>query len=89
MWQVSIEKTLFASILPTLIRAQDESIGCFVEGECVQSPIAGSTSTQSAQDCLQYCQVREDKSYYYLETTALGTMITVKIIFRMVRVNRI
>ena len=43
---------------PTL--AQVESLGCYVEGECVQSLLAAINRTDTPQQCLQYCKVGDD-----------------------------
>ena len=41
--------------LPALL-AQDNEIGCFVEGECVDSLFLDFSETEDAQGCLEFCQ---------------------------------
>ena len=37
--------------------APGQPIGCYVPGECTQSPYINGNETDSATDCLLYCQV--------------------------------
>ena len=52
---------LIALVIASLVSmtwGQVQSIGCFEEGECIQSVSLGFNRTSSPQECLQYCQVR-------------------------------
>ena len=42
-----------------LCEAQVESVGCFTRGECLNSPYVALTTTETAQGCLDFCQVFE------------------------------
>ena len=56
-WSTMLVLALIALLpLPTL--GQEESVGCYVQGECVQSYAAAINVTGTPQECLQVCQVR-------------------------------
>ena len=42
---------------------QVPSVGCFVQGECVQSHSAAVNLTASPQECLQFCKVPNSTAY--------------------------
>ena len=44
---------LFVSL--KIVKSQDE-IGCFISGECTNSPFIDYTDTDDAQGCLEFCQ---------------------------------
>ena len=46
-----------ALLLPSISRAQQE-IGCFVQGECLDSFFVGITSVDTPEACLGVCLVR-------------------------------
>ena len=35
-----------------------QEIGCYIQGECLQSPYTGVNRTETPQQCLSYCQVQ-------------------------------
>ncbi len=59
-----------------------EEIGCFVPGECMQSPYVQDWAVADAQECLEACQ--EDDAcqyftYYGLEDYCMGLSACVEL----------
>ena len=52
MWKTLISIAVLESI--TLAQAD---IGCYVRGECVQSPTVESADRNNVNDCLAFCKV--------------------------------
>ena len=45
------------------VRGQD-SIGCYVDGECLQSNFIGVTEVDGLEECRQFCLDREGCIYF-------------------------
>ena len=47
----------------------NNTIGCFVEGECLGGVSAGITSADTAQDCVEFCYSMDGCEYFTYSPT--------------------
>ncbi len=69
----SSTRLLLAALAASVsVSAQEDSIGCFVQGQCQESIFLDQDLADDAYQCLSFCQATEDCSYftYFTDTTA-------------------
>ena len=54
----------FALALISSANSQDSSIGCYVDGECLQSNFIGVTEVDGLQECHQFCLQEEGCNFF-------------------------
>ena len=52
-------KTLISLVVLASFPSVQAGIGCFIRGECVQSPIVESAESGSMNECLAFCKVSD------------------------------
>ena len=56
-------RIIVATVLLELFVVAHADIGCYVRGECIQSPTIESVEASSANECLSFCKVSDELFY--------------------------
>ena len=61
---MALEMFFLALLHLSLVAGQNNSIGCFVPLQCVDSAAVGVTMSESPLECLSFCQEVESCNYF-------------------------